>query len=163
MLIGVVSDTHNNLKNIDHIITLFNEEEVDLVIHTGDITNKNSLKRFNQLQCELIGVYGNNDKEELGLEEVAKRNNFKFQDPPFFLKLNGREIIIFHEPDSVDEFIGKNPGLNLIIHGHTHRFRHETKNGVVIFNPGESAGMLKGKNAIGLIDLNNLAIKRIFF
>ena len=77
MLIGVVSDTHNNLKNIDHIITLFNEEEVDLVIHTGDITNKNSLKRFNQLQCELIGVYGNNDKEELGLEEVAKRNNFK--------------------------------------------------------------------------------------
>ena len=31
------------------------------------------------------------------------------------------------------------------------------------FNPGESAGSLKGKNAIGLIDLKDLKIRRIFF
>ena len=30
------------------------------------------------------------------------------------------------------------------------------------FNPGESAGMFKGKNAVGLIDLKNLIAKRIF-
>ena len=33
----------------------------------------------------------------------------------------------------------------------------------IIFNPGESAGILKGKNAVGLIDLDNSKIKRIFF
>ena len=35
MILGVVSDTHNNLKNIDTIISIFNEEEVDLVITLG--------------------------------------------------------------------------------------------------------------------------------
>ena len=31
------------------------------------------------------------------------------------------------------------------------------------FNPGESAGSMKGKNALGIINLNNLKIRRIFF
>ena len=39
MLIGVISDTHNNIKNIDKIIGLFNEEKVSSVIHSGDIAN----------------------------------------------------------------------------------------------------------------------------
>ena len=42
MRIGVVSDTHNNLKNIEQIIDLFNDQDVSLVIHTGDIANANS-------------------------------------------------------------------------------------------------------------------------
>ena len=36
MRIGVVSDTHNNLKNVAKIVELFNEARVDRVIHTGD-------------------------------------------------------------------------------------------------------------------------------
>ena len=31
------------------------------------------------------------------------------------------------------------------------------------FNPGESAGSMEGKNAIGLIDMWDLNIRRIFF
>ena len=46
MLLGVVSDTHNNLKNIETIISLFNDKKVSLVIHTGDIANAQSLERF---------------------------------------------------------------------------------------------------------------------
>ena len=82
MKIGVVSDTHNNLKNIDKIISLFNEEKISLVIHTGDIANAKSLERFSKLDCKLIGVYGNNDRYECGIEETAEKNNFLFQEPP---------------------------------------------------------------------------------
>ena len=46
MLVGVVSDTHNNIKNIKEIICLFNEEQVDLVIHTGDISKAEYFKGF---------------------------------------------------------------------------------------------------------------------
>ena len=80
MHIGVVSDTHNNLKNIELIIRLFNEAKVDLVIHTGDIANSKSLDKFRDLNCELVGVFGNNDRGEKGLKEVAISNNFQFQD-----------------------------------------------------------------------------------
>jgi predicted phosphodiesterase len=51
----------------------------------------------------------------------------------------------------------------LIIHGHTHRYREESLNDIIFFNPGESAGSLEGKNALGIINLDSLEIRRIFF
>ena len=97
MLIGVVSDTHNNLKNINKIISIFNDEEVSIVVHTGDIANSNSLEQFSKLDCELTGVYGNNDRHEIGLKEVALKNSFTFQNPPKYLQISGKKIMIFHE------------------------------------------------------------------
>ena len=163
MKIGVVSDTHNNLKNIEIIISLFNDIEVPMVIHTGDISNANTLEKFSKLNSELIGVYGNNDRNESGLKEVAQKNNFQFQEPPRRLTLLDREIVIFHEPDSIDKFISENKLINVVLYGHTHRYENNIRNGVLYFNPGESAGMQKGKNAIGILDLINLDAKRIFF
>ena len=64
MFIGVVSDTHNNLLNIDKIIEIFNEKKVESVIHTGDITKARSLEKFSSLNCDFFAVYGNNDSNE---------------------------------------------------------------------------------------------------
>ena len=163
MKIGVVSDTHNNLKNIEIIINLFNDLEVPIVIHTGDVSNANTLEKFSRLNSELIGVYGNNDRNEPRLKEVAQRNNFKFQEPPRRLSLLDREIVIFHEPDNIDRFLSENKSINVVLYGHTHRYENEIKNGVLFFNPGESAGIQKGSNALGILDLMNLEAKRIFF
>ena len=73
------------------------------------------------------------------------------------------DVSIFHEPDYISEFISKNKEIDIVLHGHTHRYREEILDKVLIFNPGESAGMLKGKNAIGIIDLKDLAVQRVFF
>ena len=163
MLIGVVSDTHNNLKNIDQIISLFNDKEIQLVIHTGDIANARSLEQFSKLNANLIGVYGNNDRNEVGLEDIAIKNNFQFQEPPLLLTLFNRNIAIFHEPDSIDDFLMLNKNVDIVLHGHTHRYRNEIEKDVLFFNPGESAGMQTGMNAIGLVNLKELEAKRILF
>ena len=163
MLIGVVSDTHNNIKNIKQIISLFNNEDVVSVIHTGDIASEKALEEFSSLNSKLIGVYGNNDRSELGLDDIAKKYSFSFQNPPKSIKIIDKRITIFHEPDEIDSFILENPEVDLILHGHTHRYRNEVKDKTLIFNPGESAGMLKGKNAIGIVDLKGLTARRVFF
>lgn len=163
MKIGVVSDTHNNLKNIEIIINLFNDIEVPVVIHTGDISNASTLEHFSKLNSKLIGVYGNNDRNESGLKEVAQKNKFQFQEPPRRLSLLDREIAVFHEPDKVDQFLSENQSTEVVLYGHTHRYENTIKNGVLFFNPGESAGMQKGSNAIGILDLKNMEAKRIFF
>ena len=163
MFIGVISDTHNNVKNIDKIIRLFNDEKVDLVIHTGDITKAETLKKFNSLNCPLTGVFGNNDRLEVGLQEVCEEHNFKFQEPPLFLKLDEIRVAVFHEPDLINKCIKIHKEVDIILHGHTHRYREEIIRDTIYFNPGESAGFLEGKSALGLIDTKNLSIKRIFF
>ena len=163
MRVGVVSDTHNNIKNIEKIIKLFNFEKVELVIHTGDISSAKALDKFSDLNCNLIGVFGNNDRNEIGIEAAAQRNNFQFQEPPKLVNLNLKKIAIFHEPDFIDDFLLKNKEIDIVVHGHTHRYRNEVRNGVMIFNPGECAGMFTGTNAIGILDLKKLETKRIFF
>ena len=163
MRIGVVSDTHNNLKNIDFIINLFNEETVDLVIHTGDITQATSLDRFKELNCEICGVFGNNDRNEIELIEFVRNQGLNFCEPPHIIEKGDKKIVIFHEPDYIHDFLSLNDDIDLVLHGHTHRFREDFFGQTLIYNPGESAGMLKGKNAVGIIDLDNLNARRIFF
>ncbi len=46
MRIGVVSDTHNHLKNVARIVELFNAARVERVIHTGDITQAKTIRTF---------------------------------------------------------------------------------------------------------------------
>ena len=52
---------------------------------------------------------------------------------------------------------------DLIFHGHTHRYRLERKENCLIFNPGECAGFMKGKNQIGLVNLEYMEPKIINF
>jgi len=163
MLIGVVSDTHNNLKNIDKIIDLFNCYDLEFVIHTGDITNSVSLEKFKRLNTNLIGVYGNNDLLENNLEEVCNTQGFKFEKPPLELTIANTKISVFHEPDNIHQYLIKNKEAELILHGHTHKYRYEKIKQKIIFNPGESAGLMEGYNSIGIIDLPSLKVDRIFF
>ena len=52
---------------------------------------------------------------------------------------------------------------NIIVHGHTHRFRDEIYKDTHIFNPGECAGMMEGKNKVGIIDTEVPSMKIISF
>ena len=115
MLVGVVSDTHNNIKNIKNIINIFNNEKVDVVIHTGDITQSKSLQLFSNLSCPMIGVFGNNDRNEIGLEEVCEEFNFNFQEPPFLVNIFNKKIVIFHEPDSIEKYLEENKDIDIVL------------------------------------------------
>jgi len=54
-------------------------------------------------------------------------------------------------------------GLALLLHGNTHRHRHEVSGDTLIFNPGECAGLLAGRNAVGVVDLVSLEVRRLRF
>ena len=83
--------------------------------------------------------------------------------PPYEINIENRTIAIFHEPDLIEDYLVQNQYLDIVLHGHTHRYREEYINGTLLFNPGESAGILPGKNAIGIINLKSLTVERIFF
>lgn len=162
MRIGVVSDTHNNLKNTRRIVQLFNEAAVDRVVHTGDITQAKTLAAFAELSMPLYGVFGNNDQERDDLEAAIAVHGFEFCDPPFIATWAGRELIVVHDPLEFDGHLGDHHELAL--HGHTHRYRHEPWGSqTIIFNPGECAGHMPGYNAVGVVDLITLETELLKF
>lgn len=161
MKIGVVSDTHNNLKNVGRIVELFNDYGVERVIHTGDITQAKTLDVFGRLQAPLWGVYGNNDQERESLRKAAASHGFNFQDPPLELVWHERRILVVHDPLQLDRLA--NHDHELALHGHTHLHRYEARGGQIIFNPGECAGHMSGFNAVGVVDLGDLSAELLRF
>ena len=155
MIVGVTGDTHNNLKNIKKICSIFNENRVDLVFHTGDISLPKSLKAFQELNCPMKAVFGNNDvPEKIELVEVAKSLDCKIYEEPLKTFISKKRITVLHHPELINEELCKNS--DLILHGHTHRYRKEIIRNCLIFNPGECAGIMEGKNKVGIVNLKNL-------
>ena len=160
MRIGIVSDTHNNLKNVRRIVELFNTAAVDRVIHTGDITQAKTIEVFAQLDAPMSGVFGNNDQERASLEAAIEHYGFDFYEPPFEVVWDDRDIIVVHDPLEFDGHLNQQA---IALHGHTHRYRCEHTPEQLIFNPGECAGMMKGLNAIGVLDTTDLSTELIRF
>ena len=165
MRIGVVSDTHNHLANVARIVELLNRANVERVIHTGDITQPKTLEVLARLRAPVHGVFGNNDEgEREGLERAAAAHGIHLQDPPLRAEWRERRLFVVHDPrDFEPVFDAPGPAPELILHGHDHLFRCEQRAETTIFNPGECAGHMKGRNAVGVVDLETLLCERLFF
>lgn len=161
MRIGIVSDTHNNLRNVSQIVELFDRAGVDRVVHTGDITRPKTLELLARIEAPLVGVYGNNDRERDALQAVATRFGVRLADPPLDLSWHERRILVVHDPRDLDALL--TPDHDLALHGHTHRYHLERRNGTLVFNPGECAGHLPGQNTVGVVDLEQLASQLLHF
>ena len=161
MKIGVVSDTHNNTKNVREIVQIFNRAGVDKVVHTGDITTGKTLEMFADLRMPLFGVFGNNDVLVDSLNEVIHRHQFVFGESELKLNWQGRQVLVVHNPKGLTERLDE---FDVALHGHTHMYRDEwvapTK---LIFNPGECAGQMSGWNAVGVVDLESLTTSLLKF
>ena len=102
----------------------------------------------------IYGVYGNNDLELDSLTRSISSLGYHFVQPPFIDIWCNKKVIVVHDPLQLNEYDLSE--YHLAIHGHTHRYRMETINSTLIFNPGECAGHMTGYNAIGVIDLQSM-------
>ena len=62
MLIGIVSDTHDDLAAVEAAVSLFEREGVDAVVHCGDFVAPFSVTPFDA-DFGFHAVRGNNDGE----------------------------------------------------------------------------------------------------
>jgi len=160
MRIGVVSDTHDNLRNVGRIVDLLVGAGVERVVHTGDITRAATLVEVARVGVPIFGVYGNNDDPPT-LAATAGRLGISLVEAPLELHWHGRRILVVHDPYDLDGALADHH--EVVLHGHTHRRTVERSATRVIFNPGECAGVLPGRNAVGLVDLETLATEVLSF
>jgi len=161
MRIGVISDTHDNARNVARIVAVLREARVERVIHTGDITRPATLAALAAVDVPLFGVYGNNDRERAALAKVAGERGLVLAEPPLELHWAGRRITVVHDRAAHGSLAL--PERDVFLHGHDHRHTLERANGTLIFNPGECAGWLEGRNAVGVLDLASLDAELVRF
>ncbi len=157
MRIGIVSDTHNNLRSCARIVEIFNAAGVSRVLHSGDITQAKTLRVLADLEAPLCGVFGNNDLERDSLEQACRELDLDFSDPPLRIEWAGRRILVVHDPKDLDA--QQIAASDVVFHGHEHRLVLERIAGTLVVNPGECAGHMRGLNAVGLLDLSRLEVE----
>ena len=163
MLIGAISDTHDNLPQIEKAVKYLNEQNVDFVLHAGDYVAGFVIPKFKMLNCKLIGVFGNNDGDhELLKKRFSETTNCTIHDQFATITLDGYRIALLHgtETELLNTIIDSGY-FNAVIHGHSHNKSIKKKGKTLAINPGELCGYLTGKTTLALLDTGKNEVKII--
>jgi hypothetical protein len=155
MIFGILSDSHDNLPKITKAVDFFNSKKVDFVFHAGDFVAPFAIDKLKYLECEWLGVFGNNDGEKKGL---AAKSKGKIRKGPLRMKLKEKNIILVHDIKSINLSKEKS---DIIIFGHTHKPEVVAGPRRLIVNPGECGGWLYGKSTVALADSDSLKARII--
>lgn len=167
MLIGIMSDSHDNMAKIDAALNLFSGHGVRMIIHLGDYIAPFSLARILRSGIRFVGIIGNNDGEKLGLKEIAMKSGQELYEPPFETEIGGKRVLMIHGYGSKDrtraivDSIAKSGNYDLILYGHTHEPDIRIERKTMIINPGEVYGLITGKATVAVLNMDKMEIKVI--
>lgn len=119
MMIGLVSDTHDNVPMAEHVAAFFRERRVEMAFHLGDVMNPESLDPFGGLP--LVVVRGNNDEEPWPTSWQQSLEGFRVGATHGHLR--GELARLAGECD-------------VVLHGHTHKRRADMEETTLFVNPG---------------------------
>lgn len=94
MKIGLISDTHDYIRNIQRSVREFNDKHVDIVIHAGDFAGPTAIESFKGVK--LVGVLGNNDKDIPGLISAFNKIHGELKGEIFETVYDGMKFAIYH-------------------------------------------------------------------
>lgn len=150
MLIGIISDSHDNLPALKAVLGIFTERGVEQVIHAGDLVSPFTLEPFKEAGLPLTVVLGNNEGERKLITERFGAVGFPVHEEPFSLEMMGKNMVVCHRPQTAEPFIGE---LDVVVFGHNHQLLIETRDNTLVINPGELGGWLFGKKTAVLLKL----------
>ena len=150
MKIGLISDTHDNIQNIQSATSIFNYKNVGLVIHAGDIVSPEAVEAFNGFK--LIGVLGNNDLEIDRLTNAFNKIGGQLRGEICEMEQDGLMLAIYHGTNaSRKELLIQSRKYDVVICGHTHKTQNKKVGNTLIINPGTANGWFFGYKATAAV------------
>ncbi len=78
-MIGIMSDSHDNLDAIKQAVRLFKEIKCDFIIHAGDFVAPFAAKELEGLSCQVKAVFGNCDGEKNSSHQSRRDRRMGFR------------------------------------------------------------------------------------
>jgi putative phosphoesterase len=152
MIIGLISDSHDNVPYIKKAIQRLKEEKAELVLHAGDYISPFTAKPYAELDAPMIGVFGNNCAETELLKKVYAEVGCDLRGYFTEVEVGGLKIALLHGHRKQDVDRAQSGNYDVIVRGHTHKSSISDENGVLVINPGEVCGYVTGTNSIAFLD-----------
>jgi putative phosphoesterase len=134
MRIGVVSDTHGQVRHTQDAVRMLESIDVELVLHCGDIGSAAVVELFAPWPTHF--VFGNVD-DPLVLRDAIRDAKQTCHERFGQFDLAGRRIVFLHGDDArlLNETTASGE-WDLVCHGHTHVARQQRYGRTLVLNPG---------------------------
>lgn len=143
MLGLIISDTHNNIVNLEKVLLNYGEA-ADFLIHCGDVNDEETLDYLVQnFKKDIYLVWGNTDVEltfkKWDLIYSAEMARLHFFKESGHFKIKNYKVAISHYPELAERMQLQN---DYTFYGHSHRpDLREVNNKNWLVNPGNVAGL----------------------
>jgi putative phosphoesterase len=137
MRIGVVSDTHGNVRNTRAAVAQLRELRVDVVLHCGDIGSLLIVSLFSGWPTHF--VLGNVDDDDAGWESSIDDGipGGEFHGRAARIVLEEKRIAVIHGDDQSALQAAIHSGeYDLVCSGHTHQRELRRVGRTIVLNPG---------------------------
>lgn len=162
MKIGIISDIHDNVENLEWAVKKIQELQVDKVFALGDYSSPYIVERLGLIGVPIAAVWGNNDGDKITMLRVVQtdeNNLIKFERDVFAeIKYDGELYFIAHYA-LLAENAAMSGKYKAVFHGHTHKQREEILNSTLIVNPGKLASYPKGVISFAIYDTKSGSVK----
>ena len=159
MKIGLISDSHDHVPHIEQAVKIFKDEQVDLVIHSGDFCSPFTVPPFEGVQ--LMGLFGNNDGDRYLLMQKFSDIGAEMKGDFFELEVEGRKLAVYHGNYApITHALRTCGAYDAVISGHTHEKVLKHFEDTLAINPGTAHGF--GEEAsIALLEVETLQVRFI--
>jgi uncharacterized protein len=151
--IGILSDTHNNVENLEKALTRLREEDVSVLIHCGDFTDPHLARLVHGFR--VLAVFGNGDYASgeiranlLALHPASSASLV------YTGEIEGVRLAVTHGhlPGKTDELVRSGQYAYVFV-GHSHRHLDQPTGSTRLINPGALGGMRREPRQFCLLDL----------
>jgi len=156
MLIGVMSDSHDNIWNLKKAIDVLIENKVEAVIHCGDLCAPFIVADLDNMGVPVHVVFGNTDDRYLTPKLCADSKNVTHYGELAELDLDCK-IAVTHYPEFANA-LASSGKYDAVFYGHSHKQNEEKIGNTLLINPGEVMGRL-GKASVAFYDTKEKSIK----
>lgn len=142
MLIGVFSDIHDNLDNLQKALAVFKSHNVESLIFCGDFCSPIPSRVVGgEFDGDVHVVFGNGDGDRFAISNIAKTQypNLKLHGEYAELEFDGVKVAVTHYPFYA-QALARTGDYQAVFSGHTHEQTEERFGDCLWLNPGEVLG-----------------------
>ena len=158
MKLGIISDTHEHIENIEKAKIVFAGKNASPIIHLGDYCAGPSVRAFEG--TKIIGISGNNDGDLLRIQGNFTKIGGDFRGEFCVLEFDGLTMACYHGtvPEIVEALIDCKK-YDVVLYGHTHKVHQEMRDGVLVLNPGSAHGFDGEPATVAILDTQTKAVE----
>ncbi len=135
MKIGILSDNHGRLGPVRAAIGIFDEHQVETIVHCGDLCRVETLELFAGRSCWF--VWGNMDAPEPTWRPWVEATGAHWPELiPVLIEADHKTIAVCHGHERVFGKLCNSQRYDYLLHGHTHRRADHRRGRTRIINPG---------------------------